>query len=180
VGFNKKQGFQLNRKVIKRVLDPSGRGCHWVIRPNQSLSWRSAVLVYAVITCCVLGVGVFYALHGYWPVLPFAGLEVIVLGVAFYLCLYRGQIREVVTITADVVSVDKGRTLREEHWEFPRAWARINIVRAPIAWYPSRLLVAFQGQRVEIGRFLNETERQRLAMDLQDMIRREDWTDAAR
>jgi uncharacterized membrane protein len=79
-----------------------------------------------------------------------------------------------------VVSVEKGRTLREEHWEFPRAWTRINIVRAPIAWYPSRLLVAFQGQRVEIGRFLNETERQRLAMDLQDMIRREGWTHAAR
>jgi uncharacterized membrane protein len=165
--------------VIKRELDPSGRDCRWVIRPNQSLSWRSAVRVYAVIALCVLGVGVFSVLHGYWPVLPIAGLEVIVLGVAFYLCLYRSQVREVVTISADVVSVEKGRKLREQHWECPRAWVRINIVRAPIAWYPSCLLVACHGERVEIGRFLNEKERQGLAKELQGMVSGDGWLRAA-
>ncbi|MDH3980474.1 MAG: DUF2244 domain-containing protein [Gammaproteobacteria bacterium] len=165
--------------MIERVLDPSGRDCHWVIRPNQSLSWRSAVRVYTTIALCVLGVGVFFVLHGYWPVLPIAGLEIIILGVAFYLCLYRSQIREVVTISADVVSVEKGRKRREQHWECPRAWARINIERAPIAWYPSHLLVVCQGKRIEIGRFLNEKERQSLAMELQGMVSGDSWSSAA-
>jgi uncharacterized membrane protein len=166
--------------VVERVFDPAGHDCHWVIQPNQSLSWRQAVRVYAAIAALVLGVGIFFALHGFWPVLPFAGLEAIVLGVAFYLCLYRSQVREVVTISTEVVTVEKGRKLREQHWECPRAWAHIYIERAPIAWYPSRLLVAFQGQHVEIGRFLNEMERQGLAMELQGVISRDSCLPVAR
>ncbi len=122
--------------------------------------------------CVVLGIGVFFAINGFWPVLPFAGLEVAVLGAGFYICLLRSQIREVVTVSADVVSVAKGRKQREEHWECPRAWARIRVERAPIAWYPSRLMLAFQGKRVEIGSFLNETERLNLATELQGVVSR--------
>lgn len=131
--------------------------------------------VYAVIACIVLGIGAVFALQGYWPVLPFAGLEVVGLGAAFYLCLSRSQIREVITISRDTVSVERGRRQAEVHWECPRAWARISLERSPIAWYPSRLSVAFQGQQVEIGRFLNEMERQGLAVELQGMVRSYRW-----
>jgi uncharacterized membrane protein len=111
-----------------------------------------------------------FALYGYWPVLPFAGLEVIVLGIAFYRCLLRSQLREVVTVSAEVVSVEKGRHQPQERWECPRAWARVVLEHAPIAWYPRRLTVAFQGRRVEIGQFLNEEERGVLADELQQLI----------
>jgi uncharacterized membrane protein len=126
-------------------------------------------------TGVILGVGLVFAWHGFWPVLPFAGLEILVLGAAFYRCLSRSQIREVVTITRDTVAVDRGRKRPEEHWECPRAWARINMERAPIAWYPSRLSVAFQGRQIEIGRFLSEMERQQLAVELQGMVRSYHW-----
>jgi len=126
-------------------------------------------------TGVILGVGLVFAWHGFWPVLPFAGLEILVLGAAFYRCLSRSQIREVVTITRDTVAVDRGRKRPEEHWECPRAWARINMERAPIAWYPSRLSVAFQGRQIEIGRFLSEMERQHLAVELQGMVRSYHW-----
>jgi len=123
-----------------------------------------------VISSCCLGIGVFFALLGYWPVLPFAGLEVIVLGIAFHCCQWRGQWREVVTVSDEVVSVEKGRQQPQERWECPRAWARVVLERAPIAWYPRRLTVAFQGRRVEIGEFLNEEERSVLADELQHVI----------
>lgn len=161
--------------MVERVIDPSGRDCHWVIRPNQSLSWRQALQVYTAIVAVVLGIGLVFAWHGYWPVLPFAGLEVVVLGVAFYLCLSRSQVREVVTISRDTVAVERGRRQPEQRWECPRAWVRISMERSPIAWYPSRLSVAFQGQQVEVGRFLNEMERQSLAVELQGMVRNYRW-----
>jgi len=113
--------------------------------------------------------------YGYWLVLPFAGLEVVVLGAAFYLCLSHSQLREVVTINADMVTLDKGRRQPEQHWECPRAWARVIMERSPINWYPSRLSVVFQGRRVEIGRFLSEMDRQSLALELQGMIRQDHW-----
>jgi len=126
-------------------------------------------------TACLLGIGIVFAIHGYWPVLPFAGLEVVVLGAAFYLCLSRSQQREVVTVNDNLVTVDKGRRQPEQHWECPRAWARVIMERSPIAWYPSRLSVAFQGRRVEIGQFLNEGDRQSLAAELQGAIRQGCW-----
>ena len=146
-----------------------------MIRPNQSLSWRQAVQVYTVIAIVCLGIGIAFALHGFWTVLPFAGLEILVLGAAFYLCLARSQIREVVSVNARVVTVEKGRKKPEERWECPRAWARISLQQPQIAWYPSRLAIAFQGRRVELGAFLNEEERRALAAELQQVIHRDDW-----
>ena len=146
-----------------------------MIRPNQSLSWRGAVRIYAAIATCCLGIGVLFAFYGYWPVLPFAGLEVLLLGIAFYRCLLRSQLREVITVSAEVVSVEKGRHQPQEHWECPRVWARVALQQAPIAWYPRRLTVAFQGRQVEIGQFLNEEERGVLAEELQQMIRTTPW-----
>ena len=145
------------------------------MRPNQSLSWQRAVKIYAAIALCCLGVGILYALHGFWPVLPFAGFEIVVLGIAFYLCFVRSQIREVVSVNADVVTVEKGRRNPQEHWECPRAWAHVSLQRSPIAWYPSSLAIAFQGRRVEIGRFLTEQERCDLAEELEFSIRHKDW-----
>jgi uncharacterized membrane protein len=127
------------------------------------------------ISLCCLGIGVLFALYGYWPVLPFAGLEVIVLGIAFYRCLSRSQLREVVTVGSEVVSVEKGRQQPQQRWECPRAWARVVLEHAPIAWYPRRLTVAFQGRRVEIGQFLNEEERGVLADELRQALQRNGW-----
>ena len=145
-----------------------------MIRPNQSLSWRAAVQVYTAIALCCAGIALAFALHGLWTVLPFAGFEIAVLGLAFYLTFTRSQVREVVSVTEVAVSVERGRHAPREHWECPRAWARINLERPAIAWYPSRLSIAFQGQQVEIGRFLNEEERCALAVELEQAIRRED------
>jgi uncharacterized membrane protein len=160
--------------VIELVRDPSGLGCHWVIRPNQSLSWRAAVRVYTAVTLCCAGIATAFVLHGLWTVLPFAGFEIVVLGIAFYLTFSRSQVREVISVNADAVSVVKGRNAPQEHWECPRVWARIQLERSPVAWYPSRLSIAFQGQRVEIGRFLNEEERCALAEELEQALRRKD------
>jgi hypothetical protein len=59
------------------------------------------------------------------------------------------------------------------------AHGHVYIERAPIAWYPSRLLVACHGERVEIGRFLNEKERQSLAKEMQGMVSGDGWSHAA-
>ena len=157
--------------VVEQVCDAAGQECHWLIRPNQSLPWHTAVKVYLAIAASCLAVGVFFALHGFWPVLPFAGLEVAVLGAAFYVCLSRSQLREIVSVNADLVTVEKGRREPQQHWECPRAWARIKLERSHIDWYPSRLSVAYKGEAVEIGRFLNEQERCSLAAELQNAIR---------
>ena len=46
------------------------------------------------------------------------------------------------------------------------AWARVHLVRPRHRNYPSRLLITAGKERVEIGRFLLEHERQTLAREL--------------
>jgi uncharacterized membrane protein len=163
--------------VVELVCDPAGSDCRWIIRPNQSLSWNAVLWVYAIVVLCLMVMSAAFVLRGFWPVLPFAGLELLALGVAFYLCFTRSQWREIVSIDANVVRVEKGRRQAEERWECPSVWARVQLEKSPIAWYPSRLMIAYQGRGVEIGRFLCDDERAELAVALRRGIR--DRLDAA-
>ena len=159
------------KSVVELVCDSAGSGCRWIIRPNQSLSWRGLLRVYAAVALCLLAISVAFALRGFWPVLPFAGLELLALGTAFYLCLSRSQWREIVSIDADVVTVEKGRRQAEERWKCPSVWAQVRLEESPIAGYPSRLMITYQGRGVEIGRFLCDDERAALADALKRGIR---------
>ena len=157
--------------MVELVIDPASSESRWIIRPNQSLSWRAVLWVYTFVAVCLLGMSTAFALKGYWPVLPFAGLELVVLGAAFYLCITRSRWREVVTVNHRVVRVERGRRQAEERWECPSVWAQVLLERSPIAWYPSRLMIAYQGRGVEVGRFLCDDERIALAEALKRGIR---------
>ena len=137
----------------------------FVIQPNRSMSWRGLVTIFALMATFVIGIGVFCFCFGLPFVLPFSGLDAILLGAALYVTAWRGGQQEVVTVGEDAVAVEAGRTEPEWREEFQRYWARI-LLEHPGGWYPSRLLIRSHGRQVEIGRFLNEQERQGLAEQL--------------
>jgi len=136
------------------------------IRPTRSLSWREVKVFYAAIVGVALLIALGCTAMGYWPVLPFAGLEALALGWAFYAVALDGQKREVVRIDERTVAVEKGRRRVEDRWTAMRAWTRVYHLAPPVAWYPTRLLLRSHGREIELGRFLNEEERRRLACDL--------------
>lgn len=112
------------------------------------------------------------AAQGFWLVLPFAGLELVILFACFYLVSHEGQRCEVVSISASRVMVEKGRNRvggrrggPQERAEFPRAWVRVDLSGGD-TWYPSRLWLGASGRRIEIGDFLVDDEKATLAADL--------------
>ena len=140
--------------------------CRFVLRPNRSLSWQGS-LIFFFSLCLVSGIiAIGLALLGYWLVLPFTGLELLALGISLYVVARRCYQCEVICITGDAVPIEKGIEHPQERWTFSRIWARVVLERYPTSWYPSRLLIRSHGRAVEIGRFLNEEERQRLAGEL--------------
>ena len=145
---------------------------HWqfVIRPNRSLTRRQLQLVFVAIAAFCLGIASVFAVLGMWPVLPFAGAEVIAVGVGFYLSAMGGRETEVVSVRSDRVAVEKGRRQVRQRWELQRAWAQIRLLPPRIRWYPTRLVIRSHGSEVELGGFLNEEERRRLAGELQKAI----------
>ncbi len=54
-----------------------------VSKPHCSISPAGFACVFASLACLTLAVGVGFAMTGAWLVLPFSGLEVLLLGAAF-------------------------------------------------------------------------------------------------
>ena len=141
-----------------------------IIRPNRSLTWEQTKIVYFCIASYSLAIAGVFAVMGFWPVLPFAGGEIAVLGIAFYVNALAGTSVQVVTVDANVVKVEKERPGPRCEWQFQRAWARVDI-EEPAGHRSSRLVVRSHGNEVVLGEFLTETERKRLAASLVDLIR---------
>ena len=151
-----------------RIVDGSVRRI--IIRPNRSLTWEQTKLVYFCISSYSLAIAGAFAVMGFWPVLPFAGGEMVVLGIAFYVNALAGTSVQVVTVGTEVVKVEKERPGPRCEWRFQRAWAQVDIDE-PAGNRSSRLVVRSHGNEVVLGEFLTESERMRLAAMLVGVIR---------
>ena len=156
--------------MVSSTVD-SRRNWRIEIRPNRSLTRRQLQLAFVAIAAVCLGIAGVFAALGMWPVLPFAGLEVLVVGIGFYLSALGGREMEVVSVARDTVSVEKGRARNHERLELNRAWLQVRLLPSRLRWYPSRLVLRSHGRDVELGGFLNEDERRHLAGELRHAIR---------
>lgn len=69
------------------------------ISPNCSLSARGAGLFFGSLCLVSFGIAGSLALLGYWPVLPFAGLEMGLLGWALWTSLQRRHRHQAIVIS---------------------------------------------------------------------------------
>jgi uncharacterized membrane protein len=137
---------------------------------NCSLTPRTAVLFVGSLAIVTLGLAAFLAFHGYWPVLPFAGVEIGLLAWAVRTSMRNGQLREVIEVSEDMVVVRRSSQGTGQNAVFPRHWARVKLRDPPRAPLPSRLVIESHGRACEVGRFLTEEERLGLAKHLQKLV----------
>jgi uncharacterized membrane protein len=129
------------------------------LRPNSSLTPRAAAFFYLSIAAMSLGIAGGFAWLGFWPILPFAGLELAGLAAALWVTQRRAGVREYVQVDEDRVTFRREASGRCLEREFRRPWVRVEMRRAPVAHWPSRLLLGSHGRSVEVGAFLTEDER---------------------
>ncbi len=140
--------------------------CRFVLRPNRSLSWQGSLVFFLSLLLLSTAISLSLTLLGFWMVLPFAGLEMLALGIGLYVVACRCYECEVISIAGNSILIEKGRGYPRQQWTLGRVWACIVLERCPRQWYPSRLLIRSHGRAVEVGRFLDEEERQQLAVEL--------------
>lgn len=144
-----------------------------MIGPNASLTPRGAWLFMGLMSAGAGAVcGVCVAM-GFWPVVPFAGLELAALGGALWITQKRNRYREVVSVDADQVVVETGLLGQgaQSRVDFPRLWTRAELERPRRRNQPTRLRLSSSGRRVEIGRCLTDEERERLCLRVQGLLR---------
>ncbi|MHB8405367.1 MAG: DUF2244 domain-containing protein [Gammaproteobacteria bacterium] len=140
-----------------------------VIVTNRSLSVTGWWLFYASIAAA-LPPGIWFTLNGFWPVLAYAILEMLLLGLCLHLCRRQGRYGEVITVSSNQVLVDKGDGRHVEHRKFSRYWAQL-VVHEPYArLHPRRLYIRSHGEECEVGRCLTGAERAKLEQRLAQLI----------
>ena len=118
----------------------------------------------AVISSGTLAIAAFLTIaYGAWPILPFAGLEVLVLSWAFWHVQRRAGDGEVLVVGDDYVDLTRRSGGYVESFRFPRHWVRVELERRRVRNFPTRLKIGSHGRFVEIGRFLTDDERSSLA-----------------
>lgn len=142
-----------------------------IARPNSSASWRGNLLVLLALSVPSLGIAIGFALVGAWPILPFAGLELMALGCALYYVCRKLQYRHVITVSDDSVRIDKGFYHPRESWQFKRQGTGLAITPERHPLEAPELTLHDQRERVSVGDFLNREDSLELARLLRQEIR---------
>ena len=92
------------------VLVEKKDGCDYLISlsPNSSLVGFQRILFLASITLVCGGIATIFYFFGAALILPFAGLELTILFIAFYLSFKWSSNREKIYISQDIEKIEKG------------------------------------------------------------------------
>ena len=60
-------------------------------------------------------------------ILPFAGLEVIIVFICFYISFRWSQQKEIIYISNDKIKLEKGRLIKEKSWEEYRSFVVLEV-----------------------------------------------------
>src|ERR1700722_12193195 len=95
------------------------------LSPNCSLTPRGAALFFGGICLVSFSIALAMALKGLWPIFPFAGLEMLLLGWALHASLQRRHYSQTITLTDERVDIQTQRRGRREEVRFPRARGQV-------------------------------------------------------
>ena len=141
-----------------------------LIRPNCSMSPRAAAVVVICFTVLALAIALSFVTLGLWLVLPFAGLEMLVLGVVFATVAKRAHDYDLVVVDGDMVSVTQHRGSADGLQRFHRYWTNVRFEPGTSRFQIPRLLIGSHGNFVEIGASMTEEAKRRLAKQLKRAV----------
>ena len=127
------------------------------LSPNSSLVGIYRVIFLASITLVCGGIATIFYFFGASLILPFAGLELTILFIAFYLSFRWSSKKEKIYISNEVVKIEKGINKAEYLWEEFRTFTSFQVKRNKDQ--SIRMSFRSKGVDVFVGDFLNEDDK---------------------
>lgn len=141
------------------------------IKPNHSMSARNLVASVICLAVVCLTIALSFFSLGLWLVLPFAGLEIFVVGVAVGYTIRRSEDCEIILIDNNTVLVTQRKASRTREQTFQRYWARVRFHPGATPLRPSCLQLGSHGEFIEIGRDLTHEYKKELSLRLSQVLR---------
>jgi uncharacterized membrane protein len=158
--------LHMNEQAVERAA-----GFTFVARRNNSLSPAGRFLVVGSLAVVILAISLGFALRGAWLVFPFAGLDIVVVFLAFRYVERRAGDFECISLQDDTIIVERHSRGSTERFEFNRYWVQVEFKQGRGAGQ-DRLLLRSHGKEVEFGIHLTVGQRAIVARRLTELLKK--------
>jgi uncharacterized membrane protein len=139
-------------------------GFSLILKRNCSISPAGLAGVFGALAAVILAIGAAFAFAGAWLVLPFAGLEIAALMVAYLAYARRAADYERIELAAGRLTVEVAEAHRKSRHEMDARRARVYVENDSVVLYGG-------GQELQLGRHLDAQRRAEFAARLQERLR---------
>ena len=139
----------------------------WLLKRHCSLAPAQLGWIYLSLCVVSLGIAAFFWSQGATLVMPFAGVELLAVGVAFLVYARHAGDAEKIILQGGQLVVELETAGRTERVEFNREWVRVE----PRGSDGSLIEVSGQGRSVQVGRHVRPELRPALAHEIRFALR---------
>ena len=150
-----------------KMLDNGSVGLQWVLKRNCSITPAQLFGTYLALCAVSLAIALGFTWHGAMPVLAFAGIELLLVGVVLLIYARHAADQERITLADGALSVEHRRGPLTERTQFRAAWVRVEPRHAE----GSLVELSGDGRRTLVGRYLRPELRAPLAQELRVALR---------
>jgi len=141
-------------------------GFSLILKRNCSISPAALAGVFVALAVVVLGIGAAFAALGAWLILPFAGLEVLMLVGAYLAYARRAADYERIVLESGRLTVEVAEAQTMARFEMEARGARVYMENHRVL-----LCGAREREQLELGRHLDERTREEFLLQLQKRLR---------
>ena len=152
---------------VFRFATVQGQNIHWFLKRNCSVTPAQLGWLYASLCVVSLAIGTFFWFQGAMLILPFAGIELAAVGVAFLAYARHAGDGERISLKGRRLVVELENAGHLQRAEFNRDWVRVE----PGAGDRSLIELSGQGRRVNVGRYVRPELRPVLAQEIRRALR---------
>jgi uncharacterized membrane protein len=151
----------------RRAGDGWADGWIWDLRRNCSISPRQLMVAYGLLCAIALLVAFGFWWQGVTAVPVFAGVELLVVGIAMLVMARHAGDRELITLAEREMAVEQHIGPQVERTLFRADWVRVE----PAAGEGSLVELSGEGRCVRVGRHVRPELRDELARELRRALR---------
>ena len=152
---------------VFRFATVSDQQIAWRLLRNCSVTPAQLGGLYASLCVVSLGIASAFWMQGATMIMPFAWLELVVVGVAFLVYARHATDGERIVLQGGQLMVEQTMAGKLQRSEFNRAWVRVE----PQASDHSLIELSGQGRKVHVGRHIRPELRPVLAREIRMALR---------
>lgn len=156
--------------MVVTAQSSDGSSVRILARGNFSLDAGGLANLLLALAVVTLGLAGLLAWQGYWPVLLFALIQIMLVAWILARAWERSWVAEQILVGPECIEVVHQRHRRKRQCRLETAWAVVELRPPRVAWYGPNLILRSRARAIELGRYLTIEEKVQLAEYLRRAI----------